>query len=197
MKYSTYELCDLPDEILMIILKQLNNAEALYCLIGVNKRLNQILHDQIFTSDLSLMIGLSDRRIYPVADPIFTNHLSLMSGLLNRRIYPVVDPIFTSHLSLMSGLSYRRIYPLPDPILDRFCSQVLPEVHDKIRWLYLESSSMKRILLSTNYPNLYGLALFAIEEETAIHLFTGKLFYFDFFGDKYIEIINQKNFIFI
>ncbi len=151
MKYSTYELSDLPDEILMIILKKLNNAEALHSLIGVNKRLNRILH----------------------------------------------DPIFTSHLSLMSGLSNSSIYPLPDPILDRFCSQILPEVHDKIRWLYLESSSMKRILLSTNYPNLYGLALFAIEEETAIHLFTGKLFYFDFFGDKYIEIINQKNFIFI
>ncbi|CAF4381930.1 unnamed protein product, partial [Rotaria sp. Silwood2] len=41
-------------------------------------------------------------------------------------------------------------------MLDRFCLQILPEIHYKIKWLDLESSSMERILLATNYPNLYG-----------------------------------------
>jgi hypothetical protein len=38
----------------------------------------------------------------------------------------------------------------------------IDSIHDKIRWFDLESSSMERILLSTNYPNLYGLVLSVI-----------------------------------
>ena len=37
MKYGCVQLTDLSDEILMIILKQLHNVEALYSLIDVNK----------------------------------------------------------------------------------------------------------------------------------------------------------------
>ncbi|CAF4706171.1 unnamed protein product, partial [Rotaria sp. Silwood2] len=63
----------------------------------------------------------------------------------------------------------------PDPILDRFCLQILPEIHHKIKWLNLESSSIERILV-TNYPNLYGLGLYDVEIETALSLFMGKIF---------------------
>ncbi|CAF4750005.1 unnamed protein product, partial [Rotaria sp. Silwood2] len=122
MEHLSTELNDLPDEILMIILKKLFNTEVLYSLIDVNKRLNTIVR----------------------------------------------DPIFTSHLTLMRCFSDNSNYPLPDPILDRFCLQILPSIHHKIKWVNLESSSMKRILHATNYPNLYGLGLFDIEIETAI-----------------------------
>jgi hypothetical protein len=83
----------LPDEILLIILKELFNVEVLYSLIDVNHRLNKIAHDSIF---------------------------------------------------------------------------------HKIKWLNLESSSMERILLTTNYPNLYGLGLYNISIENALPLFIGK-----------------------
>ena len=131
MKYSSIQLNDLPDEILLIILKKLTNVEVLYSLIGVNKRFNKIVHDSIFTSNLTLI----------------------------RR------------------LSNDSIDPLPYPILDRFCLQILPEIHHKIKWLNIESSSMERILLSTNYPNLYGLGLYNIDIEKTKQLFTGKIFY--------------------
>jgi hypothetical protein len=131
-------LCDLPDQILTIIFKKLNNVVVLNSLIGVNKRLNTIVH----------------------------------------------KPIFTSHLSFMSRLSNNCVFPLPTPILDRFCLQILPDIHDKIRWLDLESSSMERILLSANYPNLYGLGLFHMQEETALRLFTGKIFDSNSYSDK-------------
>ncbi|CAF2779841.1 unnamed protein product [Rotaria sp. Silwood2] len=138
MKHSSVELNDLPDEILMLILKKLYNVQVLYSLIGVNKRLNKFVHDSIFTS-----------------------HLTLMRCFLDDTIDP-----------------------LPDPILDRFCLQILHEIHHKIQWLNLESSSMKRILLATNYPNLFGLGLFDIEIETALSLFIGKIF------SSIISIIN-------
>ena len=134
MEHLSIKLNDLPDEILIIILKKLYNVEVLYSLIGVNKRLNTIAHDSIFTS----------------------------------------------HLYFLDKF----IYSLPNPMIDRFCSEILPWIHHKIKSLKLESTSMERILLATNYPNLYGLGLYGIDVEKAISLFTARLFYFDYFNSK-------------
>ncbi|CAF0889332.1 unnamed protein product [Rotaria sordida] len=130
MEYSSVQLDDLPDEILMIIFKKLNNLEILYSLIVVNKQLNKIVYDSIFTCDLTLLRNVSNNSVYP----------------------------------------------LPDCVLDRFCLQILPEIHHQIKWLHLESSSLKRILLSTNYPNLFAVGVFDIEKKNALRLFTGKIF---------------------
>jgi hypothetical protein len=134
MNYSIVQLNDLPDEILMIILKKLCNIEVLYSLKGVNKRLNRILR----------------------------------------------DPIFTRRLSLMRCFSNDSINPLSDAMLNRFCSQILPEIHHQIQRLVLESSSMGRILSATNYPNLRELGLYKLQEKTAMSLFTSKTLQFFF-----------------
>jgi hypothetical protein len=157
MEYSSVQLDDLPDEILMIIFKKLNNITLLYSLIGANIRLNKI-----------------------VCDSIFTNHLTLVNFAPSHFIMKASSPIYFA-------------YPLPDPIVDRFCLHILPEIHQNIKWLDLESLSMERILLSTNYPNLSGIALYNIPIERAVHLFSGKIFDFDFFTDKYIIGICQMN----
>jgi len=99
-----------------------------------------------------------------------------LKGVKKRLNAIAHDPIFTNRLTLMRRVLDHRIDPLPDPILDRFCLQILPEIHHKIKWLNLESSSIERILLATNYPNLYGLGLYDIEIETALPLFIGKIF---------------------
>ncbi len=39
---------DLPDEILLIIFKKLNNVSLLYSLLSINKRLDKVLQDNIF-----------------------------------------------------------------------------------------------------------------------------------------------------
>ncbi|CAF2368097.1 unnamed protein product [Rotaria sp. Silwood2] len=111
MEKSSIQLNDLPDEILLIIFKNLNNINLLYSLIGVNKRLNRIVYDSMFTKSLKLF----------------------------------------------NYSSYDYIHPLPDLMLDRFCLQILRDIHHNIKWLELESSSMKRVFLSANYPNLFGL----------------------------------------
>jgi hypothetical protein len=131
MVHSLVQLDDLPDEVLMIILKKLDNDQVLYSLMGVNKRLNTFVHDSIFTS----------------------------------------------HLTLMKRSANDSISPLSERILCRFYSQILPEIHHKIQWLNVESSSMERIL-SANYPNLHGLGLYNLEIETTTHLFTSKISFF-------------------
>ena len=53
MKNFCVELNDLPDEILLMIFKRLNNLEILYSFQGVNERFNRIIYDPIFTTHLN------------------------------------------------------------------------------------------------------------------------------------------------
>ncbi len=130
MKSSCVELNDLPDEILLLIFKNLNNLEVLYSFQGVNDRLNKIIQD-----------------------PIFTNRLNFLKWSSNKLINN-----FSSSI-----------------IRKRFCLQILPEICMKIKWLDLESSSMRDILRAADYPNLYGLGLYNIKKRSARRLFFGKL----------------------
>lgn len=55
MEYSCIELSHFSDEILLHIFQNLNNIDVLYSFHGVNQRLNQIIHDRIFTSHLTFV----------------------------------------------------------------------------------------------------------------------------------------------
>jgi hypothetical protein len=88
------------------------------------------------------------------------------------------DPLFTEHLSLIRRLSSNVISSLDDSILERFCSEILPKIHYKMKWLDLEPLCMERILVAADYPNLRGLSLFNIEYKTILRLFRGKQFHF-------------------
>ncbi|CAF0976795.1 unnamed protein product [Adineta steineri] len=136
MEYSSLQLNDLPDEILMIIFKKLDNITLLYSLIGDNIRLNRI-----------------------VCDSIFTNRLTLVNFV-------------PQHLITARPLLMYLPNPLSDPMLDRFCLQILPKIHEKVKRLDLELLSMERILRCTNYPNLSQITLYNIEIERALQLFS-------------------------
>jgi len=131
MRDLLVQLDDLPYEILMYVFKKLYNDEVLYSLMGVNQRLNSIVHDTIFTRVLYLLKRCPDD-----------------------------DSTF----------------PLPDPILDRFCSKILPEIGHQIETLFLERTSIERVLHATNYPNLNNLGLCDIDFKQAMSLFDSKRF---------------------
>jgi hypothetical protein len=127
-EHRCVRLTDLPDEILVLILKKLNNVEVLYSSIGVNIRLDQI----------------------------------------------AIDSIFTEYLPLITRSSNGSINSLDDSMLDRFCTEILPRIHRKIKWLTLEPSYIERLFLTLDYPNLHSLSLFNIESGTALRLLAGK-----------------------
>lgn len=129
MENLIIQLIGLPDELLVMIFKKLNNVQLLYTLYGISRELDEILSDSIFTR----------------------------------------------YLVLLRELSNDVIYPLADTVLDRFCLQILPQIRYKINFLTLETSSMERILLADNYPNVYGLDLYNIDKKTAMRFFTGKI----------------------
>ncbi|CAF3076345.1 unnamed protein product [Rotaria sp. Silwood2] len=155
MEHSSIQLDDLPDEIILIILKKLHNCDVLYSLIGVNKRLDTIANDLIFTSNLTLISRIKKRFETIGNDPFFTRNLTLIKSF--------------------DGLSCQ----FTDVILDRFCLEILPKINDKIERLNVESLSMERILRLTNYSNLRTLGLYDVQPETVNYLFSGNdiLFY--------------------
>ncbi|CAF4410268.1 unnamed protein product [Rotaria sp. Silwood2] len=100
---------------------------------------------------------------------------------VNKRFNRIVrESIFTHKLTLFNYLSCDCIYPLSDLMLDRYCLQILPKIGHKIKWLDLEPLSMQRILLSVNYPNVFGFGIYNIEKQAVLNLFNGKVFLFRF-----------------
>ncbi|CAF3067977.1 unnamed protein product [Rotaria sp. Silwood2] len=96
---------------------------------------------------------------------------------INRRFDRILqDPIFVSHLTLMTCTSSSFIYPMYKKTIDRFCLYILPQIHHQVKWLNLEISSMKRLLLAVEYTNLCGLGLYNIREETDRHIFNDESF---------------------
>ncbi|CAF4258033.1 unnamed protein product [Rotaria magnacalcarata] len=79
----------------------------------------------------------------------------------------VRDSIFTNHLTMTRCSS--------NGSFDRFCSQILPSIHHKIKWLDIESSFMEDVLLCTSYPYLCGLGLHNFDKDIALHIFIALL----------------------
>ncbi len=122
MNQSNIHLLDLPNEIVLIILKKLDNMDLLYSLFGINnERLDILIQDRVFTNILNFV---------------------------------------TSSMT--------------DVKLDRFCSYILPRSHHCIKKLILDATSMKRILLAGDYPNLTYLELLNFEQEINFRYFKGK-----------------------
>ncbi|CAF0832410.1 unnamed protein product [Adineta steineri] len=130
---------------------------------------------------------------------------------VNQRINRIArDRIFTHHLCL---LEYCRIddssIPLSGPILDRFCSKILPEIGHQIETLYLERTSIERVLRATNYPNLNSLGLCDIDDDklvmflssdtnSAIHLFNNQISsLFISFNKKNNSFVNNTSYSYI
>ena len=85
----------------------------------------------------------------------------------------IQDPIFTTRLNFLRWSSDELIHMFSSKIIHtRFCLEILPEISSNIRWLDLESSSMRHILCAAHYPNLSGLGLYNVTKYQAQCLFS-------------------------
>jgi len=121
MNRSKVHLLDLPDEILLMILKKLNNVDVLYSLLDINNgRLNIVAQENTFTNILKF-VSIDDISIF-----------------------------------------------------DRFCIDILPRIHCKVKCFILNSFFMNRFLLATDYPNLTELKIFHFKQKHALNNLTSK-----------------------
>ncbi|CAF2819780.1 unnamed protein product [Rotaria sp. Silwood2] len=127
MNLSKVALLDLPNEILFMIFKKLDNIDVLYSLLDVdNQRLDIIAQENTFTNTLNFLI------------------ITLTDDILS----------------------------LTDSIVDRFCTNILPRIHQNVKSLILDSLSMERILLVGDYPNLTEIKLFNFNDKIVSRYFT-------------------------
>ena len=132
---------------------------------------------------------LPDEILIYIFKKLYNNEVLYSLMGVNKRISRVVqDTIFTRDLYLREYSPVNdSTFPLPNPILDRFCSKILPEIGHQIETLYLERTSIERVLHATNYPNLNNLGLCDIHVKVVPSLFHGKRFsWIDFI----VELIN-------
>ena len=111
MDRSLILLDDLPDEILVFILKKLYNYQVLYSLIGINKRLDKLVHDSIFTSHLTIMRCFSDGSVSPLPDLMLHRFCSQILPKIHHQIKSL-------HIELLSiekiicATNYPNLYDL-------------------------------------------------------------------------------------
>ncbi|CAF4048203.1 unnamed protein product [Adineta steineri] len=84
----------------------------------------------------------------------------------------VKEKTFTNTLTFVLTTITDNILSIGDLIVDRFCTNILPNIDYNIRSLILESQSMERILLAANYPNLTELKLYNVNDHIISRHFT-------------------------
>jgi hypothetical protein len=95
---------------------------------------------------------------------------------VNKRFDKLVrDPLYTRSIQLTEKNSKtNKYYSLPDSTINRYCLDILPQIHQYIECLILEPFWMERILLSCHYSRLRKLILTKIDRDFVFRHFNGK-----------------------
>lgn len=103
-------------------------------------------------------------------------------GVSTRFDKLVRDPVYIRSIQLVEKNSKTNKYcSLPDSIIDRFCLDILPQIHHCIECLILEPLSMERILLLCAYPRLRKLIFTKIGGDFVFRHFNGTICLLSFF----------------
>lgn len=88
-----------------------------------------------------------------------------------------LDPLYIHDLDLTDTLAIDSMYDLTSSIdaevLSRICQQILPRIHNQVHRLILEEYSMKDVLRTGYYPQLYSLSLLNYNGDTLHQHLTG------------------------
>ena len=68
---------------------------------------------------------------------------------------------------------YDRTFSIDNNVLSKICEKILPRIHHQLNELIVEQNSIKHILLTVNYPQLYSLSLVNFQEEILFQYLTG------------------------
>ncbi|CAF3640121.1 unnamed protein product [Rotaria socialis] len=178
MEGSLLALIDLPDEVLLLILKNLDNIEVLYLFIDLNKRFNKLVHDSIFTNHLTMIRCSSNGSFDRLDEQIHDRFCSQILSSIHHNIkWLDVECSFMEDVLLCTSypnLSGLDLHNIAKNIALRIFTKETPLTHifqDKISSLVIdvvecESSSMN----DTSNSNIFAhiLTLFS------------KLTYFDY-----------------
>jgi len=125
MNQSKINLLNLPDEILFIILKKLNNMDVLYSLFDVDKqRLDILLQENIFTKTLNFVLITLTDDILSLADPIIDRFCMNILPKIHYNVKSLtVDSIYMERILLTgdySNLNELKLFNFNDKFVSRY-----------------------------------------------------------------------------
>ena len=120
------------------------------------------------------MMNLPDEIMLAICSKMDTIDVLYSFIDVNERLNRLArDRIFTQSIELIEKDDDGKTRSLPDIVLDRFCLQILPEIHTLVESLAVESRVVERSLSVGHYPRLTNLTLLNIDENFASRHFTG------------------------
>ncbi|CAF1281091.1 unnamed protein product [Rotaria sordida] len=84
----------------------------------------------------------------------------------------ILDPFYIQDLDMSIKPMSNDNSSIDNQILDRICEKILPRIYHQVEKLTVELHSMKRILPTINFPQLYSLSLVNFEEEILLQCLT-------------------------
>ncbi len=106
MNRSNVQFLDIPNEILLIILKKLDNIDVLYSFVGINNdRLNILAQENIFTNTLDFVSALTDS--YSIPDPILNRFCLYILPRIHHNVkYLVLESSYMERFLLAADYPY-------------------------------------------------------------------------------------------
>lgn len=124
-------------------------------------------------SDVSIM-NLPDEIILTIWNNLEPLDILYSFVGVNRRFHQLVrDRIYTRSMEFIKSDDRENRCSLTDAVLDRFSSDILPEVHELVECLVLEPFSIEPILAAGNYPHLQKLTLLQLDQDLSLNYFDG------------------------
>ncbi len=96
MAYRSVQLLDLPDELLLIILRKLHCVDKLYSLEGINKRLDEMVVSKCNTEIIDLATIFMDNDVYLTFDIILDRFCSHILPRIGHK----VELLFLQQISM-------------------------------------------------------------------------------------------------
>ncbi|CAF1409152.1 unnamed protein product [Adineta steineri] len=97
--------------------------------------------------------------------------LYLLMGISKRLDQITSDSMFTEDVDLTTISSYDTSDSRVNIVVDRFCTYILPRVHNNVESLSVQAPIFHRILGASHYPNLHKLTLLNIKIDMASDIF--------------------------
>ena len=103
--------------------------------------------------------------------------IDVLYSLLNstQRLDHIARSIdYAKSINFSVELSNGQLTAIDPNKLHRFCVELLPQIHHRIQTLTLEPSSIERILLAAQFPNLDTIVLAGFSADMLLHHFKSK-----------------------
>jgi hypothetical protein len=111
------------------------------------------------------------------------NKLNTISLICLFNIHPHLNELILMELCQLNLFmtSTNGINPIEDNIIVKFFMEILPQIHQRIQYVNIQSTLLEKIFLIHDYPNLKGMEFFNVTEQIAVYLFSSLFQMIDYF----------------